>query len=262
MVDRTSLMSRKMLDIGEHRTAFDARDAALPRARHHKTGRNSPRAGLHCASEHPATAAQHFARIGVGGVNPTGDALVGRPAAEAAGRTQARAATRRGSTIHLLRSVARAKLGLPQIELNGVPAGRSRGIVRLEVVRAVQLLYQLDEREIAIPIFADMGENGDPDALVGLGELASRHADARSMLVMGKAALNRGLPFDFYAYPVTGIPPFKSIGPEVEQSIMFAIARPGKRLQSVRGFAGPSLRADAGDAGCRPLCLQEIRREL
>ena len=70
-----------------------------------------------------------------------------------------------------------------------------------------------------------MGENGDPDALAGLGELASRHADARSMLLMGKAALNRGLPFDFYAYPVTGIPAFKSIGPEVEQSIMFAIAR-------------------------------------
>ena len=89
----------------------------------------------------------------------------------------------------------------------------------------MQLLYELDEREIAIPIFADMGENGDPDALVGLGELASRHGDARGMLLMGKAALNRGLPFDFYAYPVTGIPPFKSIGPDVEQSIIFAIAR-------------------------------------
>src|SRR6202049_629065 len=70
-----------------------------------------------------------------------------------------------------------------------------------------------------------MGENGDPDALVGLGEVASRYGDARGMLLMGKAALNRGLPFDFYAYPVTGIPPFKSIGPEVEQSIVFAIAR-------------------------------------
>jgi len=45
------------------------------------------------------------------------------------------------------------------------------------------------------------------------------------MLLVGKAALNRGLPFDFYAYPVTGVPPFRSIGPEVEQSIVFAIAR-------------------------------------
>jgi soluble lytic murein transglycosylase len=42
---------------------------------------------------------------------------------------------------------------------------------------------------------------------------------------MGKAALNRGLPFDFYAYPVNGIPSFKQIGPEVERSIVYAIAR-------------------------------------
>src|SRR5258705_10798069 len=113
--------------------------------------------------------------------------------------------------------LARAKLGLPQIELNGAPAARGRGIERLEIVRAVQLLYALDERDIALPIFGDMGENGDPDALVGLGELASRNGDARGMLPLGKAALNRGLPFDFYAYPVSGIPPFKAIGPEVDQ---------------------------------------------
>ena len=119
--------------------------------------------------------------------------------------------------------MARAKLGLPQIELNGVPRGR--GGERLEIVRAVQLLYALDEREIAIPIFADIGENGDPDALAGLGELASRNNDARAMLLLGKAALNRGLPFDHYAYPLVGIPPFKSVGPEVERSVVYAIAR-------------------------------------
>ena len=38
-----------------------------------------------------------------------------------------------------------------------------------------------------------MGENGDPDALVGLGELASRNSDARGMLLLGKAALGVGL---------------------------------------------------------------------
>ena len=46
------------------------------------------------------------------------------------------------------------------------------------IVRAVELLYTIDEGEIAIPIFADMGENGDTDALIGLGELAARHGDA------------------------------------------------------------------------------------
>jgi len=227
------LISRKMLDIGEPRTAYlIARDAALPTRDIYKTEQEFTAGwiALRFLTD-PATAARHFARIGVGSANPTTLARAGYwqgRAAEAAGRSQdARAAytAAAAQSTSYYGQLARAKLGLPQIALNGVPAGRSRGIERLEIVRAVQLLYDLDEREIAIPIFADMGENGDPDALVGLGELASRHADARSMLLMGKAALNRGLPFDFYAYPVTGIPPFKSIGPEVEQSIMFAIAR-------------------------------------
>ena len=227
------LLSRKMLDVGENRTAYlIARDAALPARDIYKTEQEftSGWIALRFLND-PATAAQHFARIGVGSANPTTLARAGYwqgRAAEAAGRTQearaAYAAAAEQSTSYY-GQLARAKLGLPQIELNSALRGSNRGVDKFEVVRAVQLLYALDEREIAVPIFADLGENGDPDALVGLGELASRNGDARGMLLVGKAALNRGLPFDFYAYPVSGIPPFKSIGPEVEQSIVFAIAR-------------------------------------
>lgn len=227
------LLSRKLLDTGESRTAYlIARDAALPARDIYQTEQQFTAGWIALRFlNDPATAAQHFARIGVGSVNPTALARAGYwqgRAAEAAGRAQeARAAYTRAAeqSTSYYGQLARAKLGLPQIELNGVPGGKSRGIERLEIVRAVQLLYQLDERELAIPILADLGENGDPDALVGLGELASRNGDARGMLLMGKAALNRGLPFEFYAYPVVGIPPFKSIGPEVEQSIVYAIAR-------------------------------------
>jgi soluble lytic murein transglycosylase len=227
------LLSRKMLDVGENRTAYlIARDAALPARDIYKTEQEFTAGwiALRFLTD-PATAAQHFARIGVGSVNPTTLARAGYwqgRAAEAAGRLQeARAAYTSAAeqSTSYYGQLARAKLGLPQLELNGVPSARGRGIERLEIVRAVQLLYALDERDYAIPIFGDMGDNGDPDALVGLGELASRNGDARGMLLMGKAALNRGLPFDFYAYPVNGIPPFRSIGPGVEQSVIFAIAR-------------------------------------
>jgi soluble lytic murein transglycosylase len=227
------LLARKMLDVGEHRNAYlIARDAALPARDIYKTEQEFTAGWIALRFlNDPATAAQHFARIGVGSVNPTTLARAGYwqgRAAEAAGRSQeartAYAAAAEQSTSYY-GQLARAKLGLPQIDLNDVPTARGRTIERLEVVRAVALLYALDEREIAIPIFGDMGENGDPDALVGLGELAGRNSDARAMLLVGKAALNRGLPFDFYAYPVNGIPPFKSIGPDVEQSIIFAIAR-------------------------------------
>ena len=227
------LLSRKMIDVGEHRTAYlIARDAALPARDIYKTEQEFTAGWIALRFlNDPSTAAQHFARIGVGSVNPTTLARAGYwqgRAAEAAGRSQearnAYAAAAEQSTSYY-GQLARAKLGLPQIELNGAPTARGRAVERLEIVRAVQLLFELEEGEIAIPIFADMGENGDPDALVGLGEVASRYGDARGMLTMGKAALNRGLPFDFYAYPVTGIPPFKSIGPDVEQSIVYAIAR-------------------------------------
>ena len=225
------LLTRKMLDVGENRTAYlIARDAALPARDIYKTEQEftSGWIALRFLND-PSTAAQHFARIGVGSVNPTALARAGYwqgRAAEAAGRAQeARAAYTRAAeqSTSYYGQLARAKLGLPQIDLNGAPRGR--GAERLEVVRAAQLLYELGEREIAIPMLADAGENGDPDALVGLGELAARYSDARGMLLMGKAALNRGLPFDHYAYPVNGIPSFQPIGPEVEKSVVYAIAR-------------------------------------
>jgi soluble lytic murein transglycosylase len=217
------LLARKMIDVGDHRTAYlIARDAALPSRDIYKTEQEFTAGWIALRFlNDPATAAQHFARIGVGSVNPTTLARAGYwqgRAAEAAGHSQEQSTSYYGQ-------LARAKLGLPQIELNGAQATRGRSIERLEIVRAAQLLYELGEGEIAVPVMADMGENGDADALIGLGELASRQGDARGMLLMGKAALNRGLPFDFYAYPVVGIPPFKSIGPDVEQSIIYAIAR-------------------------------------
>jgi soluble lytic murein transglycosylase len=225
------LLARKMLDVGEHRNAYlIARDAALPSRDIYKTEQEFTAGWIALRFlNDPAVAAQHFARIGVGSANPTALARAGYwqgRAAEAAGRAQeARAAYGRAAeqSTSYYGQLARAKLGMPQLELNGAPRGR--GSERLEIVRAVQLLYELDERELAIPIFADMGENGDPDALAGLGELTSRHGDARGMLLLGKAALNRGMPFDHYAYPVNGIPSFKQIGPEVEPSVVYSIAR-------------------------------------
>jgi soluble lytic murein transglycosylase len=227
------LLARKMIDTNEFRSAYlIARDAALPARDIYKTEQEFTAGWIALRFlNDPAVAAQHFARIGVGSVNPTALARAGYwqgRAAEAAGRAQeARAAYLRAAeqSTSYYGQLARAKLGLPQLEINGAPSGRGRNVERLEIVRAVQLLYELDEGEYAIPILADMGENGDPDALVGLGELTGRYSDARGMLLLGKAALNRGLPFDFYAYPVNGIPSFKPIGPEVERSIVYAIAR-------------------------------------
>jgi soluble lytic murein transglycosylase len=95
------LLARKMIDIGENRTAYlIARDAALPARDIYKTEQEFTAGwiALRFLTD-PATAAQHFARIGIGSVNPTTLARAGYwqgRAAESAGRIQeARAASRR-----------------------------------------------------------------------------------------------------------------------------------------------------------------------
>jgi soluble lytic murein transglycosylase len=53
----------------------------------------------------------------------------------------------------------------------------------------------------------------------------ARANDPRSMLLLGKAALARGLPFEHYAFPTIGIPDYRAIGPKVDPALVYAIAR-------------------------------------
>lgn len=225
------LLARKLLDDGDNRAAYVvARDTALPAKDIYKTEQEFTAGWIALRFlNDPATAAQHFARIGVGSSNPTAIARAGYwqgRAAEAAGRSsEARAAYQSAATqsTSYYGQLARAKLGLPQLALHEAPS--SRRADKFEIVRAVEILYALEEGGVAVPIFNDMGERADPDVVAALSDLAARNQDARGQLIVGKAALNRGLPFDFHAYPVSGIPPYKSIGPDVERSIVYAIAR-------------------------------------
>ncbi|MET0444607.1 MAG: lytic transglycosylase domain-containing protein, partial [Pseudorhodoplanes sp.] len=67
------LLSRKLLDVGEPRAAYVvARDAALPARDIYKTEQEFTAGWIALRFlKDPATASQHFARIGVGSVNPT-----------------------------------------------------------------------------------------------------------------------------------------------------------------------------------------------
>lgn len=227
------LVARKLLDIGDPRTAYIvARNAAVPSRDIYRTEHQFTAGWIALRFlDDPSTALQHFLQIGVDSVNPTALARAGYwqgRAYEALGRTQemkaAYQSAARQSTSYY-GQLARARLGLSQLALNDVPA-RSRGAERLEIVRAVELLYTIDEPKLAIPILSDMAERADdPSALAALAELASRAGDAKGLLLVGKGALNRGFPFDFYAYPVSGLPSFRPIGPEVERSVIYSIAR-------------------------------------
>jgi peptidoglycan lytic transglycosylase len=45
------------------------------------------------------------------------------------------------------------------------------------------------------------------------------------MLHLGKAALARGLPLDYYAFPAVGVPRYSPIGPGIDNAMLFAIIR-------------------------------------
>jgi soluble lytic murein transglycosylase len=125
--------------------------------------------------------------------------------------------------------LARAKLGMTDVSLRRPPelSGAERAALRnTEVVRAVEMLYAVEERDLVLSIFADLGEkSSNVGVLTVLGEIAAHHRDARGMLQLGKAALGRGHPFEIYAFPDVGIPKYAAAGPEIDRSLLYAVAR-------------------------------------
>lgn len=227
------LIARKLLDMGDPRTAYlIARDGPKPERQIYQADQEFTAGWIALRFlNDPSTALTHFARIAPNATkNPTslarGGYWYGR-AAEALGRTQEARNAYEHAAAHSTSyygQLARAKLGLPQLALHGQP--RSRGGDRLEVVRAVELLYAIGERDFVVPMLNDLASQTDNvDALVALAELTVRQKDPRGTLIVGKGALNRGLPFDVFAYPVSGVPRFQQIGNEVEDSLVYSIAR-------------------------------------
>ncbi len=93
-------------------------------------------------------------------------------------------------------------------------------------MRALHILYALNERNLVIPLMAGLGDSLDDAGILGaLGELAEQYRDPRGMLHMGKAALGRGLPLDYYAFPTVGVPEYTPIGPQIDNATLFAIIR-------------------------------------
>jgi soluble lytic murein transglycosylase len=72
----------------------------------------------------------------------------------------------------------------------------------------------------------DLAERSDAAAeLAALADLAARNGDARAVLLIGKSALARGLPFDVYAFPDIGVPRYSPIGPGLDRSVVYSIVR-------------------------------------
>jgi soluble lytic murein transglycosylase len=227
------LVARKLLDLGDPRLAYEVVNAAaVPNNENYRAEQQFTAGWIALRFLHqPSIALAHFARIADGVVNPITLARAyywqGR-AADAEGREQEARAFYRQAASHptaYYGQLARAKLGLDEITLRTLPEPIPEHRI-LELSRAFEILYAVDEYDLVAAMAADLGENAtDSAALATFAEIAARHHDARATLLIGKGALRRGLPFERYAFPNFGVPEYRQIGPEVEPSVVYSIVR-------------------------------------
>lgn len=228
------LLARKLLDLGDVQTAFRiTRDAAAPEKEGARVEQlftagwialrfmNNPGEAkplfARCAqvAEHPASLSRAYywqAR--------TAEALGQNGEA----RSHYERAARYSTTYY--GQIAHARLGGSELRLPAPPPAHPAGS-RLELVRAMDMLYQIDERDLVASAAADLADRAvDPAQLAAVAALAEKKGDSRALALLGRTAVGRGLPFEYYAYPIAGLPRVKSISEkEVEPHVAYAIAR-------------------------------------
>jgi soluble lytic murein transglycosylase len=231
------LLVRQLLDARDAHAAYSvARDAAPPMKGFYRVDAHFTAGWVALRYLHdPKTAAAHFARISEGTESPHALSRAGYwqgRAAEAMNQhEQARAFYESAAqyTATYYGQLARARLGLKDLGLRGPPVFTPQEhnvLSNLEVVRAVQILYALGERDMIASIYAEIGESGtDIAGMAMLGELAGKNGDGRAMLLLGEYAYARGLPLDYYAYPTVGLPDYQPIAPPIEAAVAYSIAR-------------------------------------
>jgi soluble lytic murein transglycosylase len=227
------LIARKLLDLGDAHAAYQVAAGAAPPTNDNYRGEQQFTAGwiaLRFLRE-PAAALAHFAHVADGASNPITLARAyywqGR-AAETLGRGQ----DARGYYEEAARyatayygQLARARLGIDAVTLRSLPEPSAEHR-RLEIARALEILYAIDERDLAATLAAEVGDKAtDVAALTTAAEITTHHNDARATLLIGKAALGHGLPLERYAFPDFGIPNYQQIGPAVDLCVVYSIVR-------------------------------------
>jgi len=86
------------------------------------------------------------------------------------------------------------------------------------------------------------------------------------MLQLGKAALARGLPLDYYAFPTVGVPRYSPIGPGIDNATLFAIIRQESAFNPADWSAAQAMglmqvTPAAGQDTCKRFgCIYDVKR--
>jgi soluble lytic murein transglycosylase len=245
------ILARKLLDINEPRLAY-----AVARGHGAETPAMKVEAEFHAGwialrfLNDPITARTHFDAAAEAAMTPISIARAaywqGR-AAEAAGQNAEplyRKAAEQATTYY--GQLARARLGEKDLPIRKPPEANPSPD-RQTYARAISYLYEIGERDIALSLFGEIGQRASASDLTVYGDLALQKDDAKALLVLGKAALQRGLPLEVHAFPTNGVP--KTTAPsadQVERAMVLAIARQESAFD-------PRARSGAGAQGLMQL---------
>ncbi|MEI8154947.1 MAG: lytic transglycosylase domain-containing protein, partial [Hyphomicrobiales bacterium] len=230
-------LARKLLDDGNAKDAYAVvRDATPPDSSSYRSEHlfMTGWIALRYLND-PNAAYAHFSKIADNAENPIalarGAYWTGR-AAEALNKTQEakqryQEASRYPTAYY--GQLARARAGLGELHLRPFPAlssaDRNRAMTS-DLVRAAELLYAVEARDLAWTMMADLGDKStDIATLVLMSELTAKYRDARGMLLIGKLALARGYALEHAAFPTLGVPEYTPIGLPVEPFLVYSIVR-------------------------------------
>ena len=211
-----------------------ARDAAIPskdnyRAEHQFT---AGWIALRFLND-PATALAHFAKVGHGNSNPITLARAGYwqgRAAEALGRRRRGARALRGgrALLHRLLRPDRARAARPQGHRRCARRRNPRRIARrLEVVRAIELLYAIDERDLIAGLAGRSRRTLDATPRRSRRSARSPPAKRTRAPCCCSARRRSGAGFRSSTMPFrpSAFPTITPIGPAIEPAVVYAIAR-------------------------------------
>jgi soluble lytic murein transglycosylase len=182
----------------------------------------------------PARAAKHFDAAALIAQTPISIARIAywqgrtteisqRENASQLAKTHYEKAAERVSTYY--GQLARERLELKPITLRSL-APKATGTARDESVRIVELLYALDESDLALSLAAEAAQHltSEPQ-LAALANVVAAEHDAHDSLVVGKILGQRQMAVDSLAFPTYGVPDFEPLGNSAPPAIVYAIAR-------------------------------------
>ncbi|QUS41201.1 lytic transglycosylase domain-containing protein [Tardiphaga alba] len=233
-VERRALV-RSLLDDGKARLAYRLAAEAAPDKETYRVDRAFMAGWISLRFLRDAqTATRHFNEIPGLTRGPTALARaqywLGRAAEAGRNRPSAQQhytlAAQHGTTYY--GQLACARIGCRNTKVRAAPTltpAQRATFANRELVRAVEILYGSGNRRLVVPFVGDLHRSNDTALLAMVAESARQHRDPGAMLAVGRSALNRGLAFDSYAFPATGLPDFAPIGARTDKSLVYAITR-------------------------------------